>query len=215
MLRRAVCGVPTNTLNRTFATFAEPLDKTQYLTSIESRFASLEGRYRFPDDPEFSHGLKSSSLYGRRSLKFLLRRIENEGRKEPISVADYTIEHILPQNPDLSEPWRLDLGANWQNVQATWLHTLGNLTLTGYNLEYSDRPFVEKRDMSGGFAHSPLRLNDGLGQLAAWNESTILARGEKLARQAMSIWPLCKPATPAVANTPPSGDSAGDEDDES
>lgn len=202
VLRRAVCGVPTNTLNRTFASFAEPLDKTRYLDAIEARFASLEGRYRFPDDPEFSHGLKSGSLYGRRALKFLLRRIENEGRKEPVSVADYTIEHILPQNPDLSEPWRLDLGIDWQNVQATWLHTLGNLTLTGYNSEYSDRPFVEKRDMSGGFAHSPLRLNDGLGQISAWNENAILARGEKLAQQAMAIWPPVKSATPASGSAP-------------
>ena len=58
-------------------------------------------------------------------------------------------------------------------VQQTWLHTLGNLTLTGYNSEYSDRPFSEKRDMTGGFKESPLRLNAGLGQLERWDEEAI------------------------------------------
>lgn len=60
--------------------------------------------------------------------------------------------------------WRSALGEDWQRIQQTWLHTLGNLTLTGYNSEYSDRPFSEKRDMEGGFKQSPLRVNEGLGQ---------------------------------------------------
>jgi len=192
VLRRAVCGVPTNTLNKTFASFAQPLDKSCYLDSIKARFVSLTGRYRFPDDAEFGHGLKTNSLYRTRALRFLLRHLENQGRKEPVSVADFTIEHILPQNTDLSMEWRDDLGPDWQNVQATWLHTLGNLTLTGYNSEYSDRPFLEKRDMPGGFAQSPLLLNQGLGQLEAWNEQTIKERGDRLAQQALGIWPLPK-----------------------
>ena len=196
VLRRAVCAVPTNTLNKTFASFAQPLDKNNYLESIGARFAGLAGRYRLPDDAEFSHGLKNSLLYGRRCLKLLLRQLENQGRKEPVPVAEFTIEHILPQNTDLSEAWRADLGPDWQNAQATWLHTLGNLTLTGYNPEYSDRPFLEKRDMPGGFAHSPLRLNEGLGQLSVWNEDTIKNRGNHLAQQALGLWPLPKlPAT--------------------
>jgi len=68
-----------------------------------------------------------------------------------VPVDDYTIEHILPQNPDLSAAWKQALGAEWERVQQQWLHTLGNLTLTGYNAEYSDRAFAEKRapDWSG------------------------------------------------------------------
>jgi uncharacterized protein with ParB-like and HNH nuclease domain len=190
VLRRAVCAVPTNTLNKTFASFAQPLDKSNYIESIGSRFAGLTGRYRLPDDVEFSHGLRNTPLYGRHCLKLLLRHLENQGRKEPVSVVEYTIEHILPQHTELSEAWRADLGTDWKNVQATWLHTLGNLTLTGYNPEYSDRPFQEKRDMPGGFAHSPLRLNVGLGQLSAWNEETIKSRANRLAEQALAIWPL-------------------------
>jgi predicted transport protein len=70
------------------------------------------------------------------------------------------------------------------------LHTLGNLTLTGYNSEYSDRRFTEKRDMKGGFAESPLRLNQGLGKLEHWTEEDIRQRSERLAAQATSVWPV-------------------------
>ncbi len=108
---------------------------------------------------------------------------------------EYTIEHILPQNPNLSAQWRQDIGSEWKRVQETWLHTLGNLTLTGYNSDYSDRPFADKRDMRGGFRESPLRLNQGLGTLSAWNEPAIQARAHRLAATATDVWAI--PALPA------------------
>ena len=101
----------------------------------------------------------------------------------------YTIEHILPQNPELSAPWRDALGPDWQHVQEEWLHRLGNLTLTGYNPELSDRPFLEKRDhLEGGFRTSPLRLNQSLGQLEQWDADAIRTRGEALALRALEVW---------------------------
>jgi predicted transport protein len=103
-------------------------------------------------------------------------------------VNDYTIEHIMPQNENLSTEWRQALGVDWERVQKTWLHTLGNLTLTGYNSEYSDRPFVEKRDMNGGFKESPLLLNKELGAVEAWNEEAIIRRAEQLATRAVQVW---------------------------
>ena len=83
-------------------------------------------------------------------------------------------------------------------MQERWLHTLGNLTLTGYNAEYSDRAFSEKRDMQGGFRESPLRLNEGLGGLGAWDEDTIRDRAKRLAVQAAQVW-----APPAVTDDIP------------
>ncbi len=103
-------------------------------------------------------------------------------------VDEYTIEHILPQNENLSRKWQDDLGPDWQRVQETWLHTLGNLTLTGYNSDYRDLPFVEKRDMKGGFKESPLRVNEGLGMIDTWNEDAIKIRSERLAKKAVHIW---------------------------
>lgn len=121
--------------------------------------------------------------------------MENHGRKERVPVDEYTIEHILPQNEKLSQAWQEALGPEWQRIQQTWLHSLGNLTLTGYNPEYSDRPFLDKRDMEkGGFKTSPLRLNEGLGQVEVWDEAAIQARAERLASQAVGVW-----KAPAIA----------------
>jgi predicted transport protein len=80
------------------------------------------------------------------------------------------------------------LGPEWKRIQGSWLHSLGNLTLTGYNAEYSDRPFAEKRDMKGGFKDSPLRLNEGLGALHTWGEAEIQARAKRLADLAVEVW---------------------------
>ncbi len=104
-------------------------------------------------------------------------------------MANYTIEHILPQNPELPVAWREALGPDWAQVQEEWLHRLGNLTLTGYNPELGDRPFPQKRDGKGGFAKSPLHLNEGLGQLERWDVDAMRQRGERLAERAMEVWP--------------------------
>lgn len=188
VFRRAVCAIPTNSLNKTFATFRRALDKSRYLESIEAHFLLLPSYRRFPRDEEFERELKRRDLYNFRSRSYWLRRLENHGRKEPVPVDEYTIEHILPQNENLSSEWQKALGPNWKKIQETWLHTLGNLTLTGYNPEYSDRPFLEKRDMPGGFRESPLHLNQGLSEVEVWSEAAIQARADRLARQALEVW---------------------------
>ena len=188
VFRRAICAIPTNSLNKTFATFGKALKKDRYLESIMAQLLVLPSYRRFPSDDEFRRDLQERDLYNFRSRSYWLRRLENHGRKERVPVDEYTIEHILPQNENLSPAWKEALGPDWQHVQERWLHTLGNLTLTGYNSEYSDRPFSDKRDMPGGFKESPLRVNQGLGQLDVWNESAIKARAEKLAATAIEVW---------------------------
>ena len=188
VFRRAVCAIPTNSLNKTFAAFTRSLKKDRYLESILTTFLLLPSYRRFPTDEEFKREMQLKDLYNFRSRSYWLRRLENFGRKERVPVDEYTIEHILPQNENLSAEWRTDLGPEWQRVQKTYLHTLGNLTLTGYNSEYSDRPFAEKRDMKGGFNESPLRLNQGLGSLDHWNEESIRKRASKLVDLAAEVW---------------------------
>lgn len=190
VFRRAICAIPTNSMNKTFATFAKSLKKERYLESVQAHFLNLPSYRRLPRDDEFHRDLQTRDLYNFRSRSYWLRRLENHGRKERVPVNEYTIEHILPQNADLSIPWQVALGADWQQVQKHWLHTIGNLTLTGYNTEYSDRPFAEKRDIKGGFKDSPLRLNAGLGQLNEWNEATIQSRAGQLADWAVTVWPV-------------------------
>jgi len=188
VFRRAVCAIPTNSMNKTFATFGRVFKKDRYLESIQAHFMLLPSYRRFPKDEEFKREIKVRDLYKFRSRSYWLRRMENYDRKERVPVDEYTIEHILPQNENLSPEWQEALGPEWQRIQQTWLHTLGNLTLTGYNSEYSDRPFLSKRDIPGGFKESPLKLNAGLGQVEVWNEAAIQARAGRLAEQAVAVW---------------------------
>jgi uncharacterized protein with ParB-like and HNH nuclease domain/predicted transport protein len=190
VFRRAICAIPTNSLNKTFSTFSRSLRKTSYLESATAAFILMPSYRRIPSDEEFQRELMTRDLYNFPRCSYYLRRLENQGRKERVAVEDYSIEHILPQNKDLSSDWRNALGPDWKGVQERRLHTLGNLTLTGYNSEYSDRPFEEKRDMGGGFAQSPLHLNQGLGEVIVWDESEIEKRAERLATQAVTVWKI-------------------------
>lgn len=195
VFRRAICSIPTNSMNKTFATFSRTLKKDRYLESIQVSLLLLPSYRRFPNDEEFRRELQIRDLYNFRSRSYWLRRLENNERKERVQIDEYTIEHIMPQNENLSTAWKTELGLEWKRVHETWLHTLGNLTLTGYNSEYSDRPFTEKRDILGGFEESPLKLNKGLGKLDQWNEDTIKERAGRLAEIALKVW-----AVPKLAN---------------
>ena len=189
VFRRVVCEIPTNTLNKTFAGFGRTLRKDRYLESLKANFLSMRTYRRFPGDDEFRDRIATRDLYNMRQRSFWLRRFENHGRKERVHVEDYTIEHIMPQNDAMPQAWRDELGPDWKAIHDRRLHTLGNLTLTGYNSEYRDHPFATKRDMENGFASSPLRLNKGLGQTPSWNEEAIIARAASLAQDAVTVWP--------------------------
>ena len=208
VFRRAVCAIPTNSLNKTFATFGRALQKDRYLESVQAHLLTLPSYRRFPGDEEFKREFVVRDLYNFPRRSYWLRRLENDGRKERVPVDEYTIEHILPQNENLSAKWRDELGPEWQRVQETWLHTLGNLTLTGYNAEYSDRPFSEKRDMKGGFRESPLKLNEGLSSLDKWDEAVIKDRAGRLAALAAGVWAVPSLQAEVLESYRPRGEKA-------
>ncbi|MTD41472.1 DUF262 domain-containing protein [Erwinia sp. CPCC 100877] len=185
VLRRNICGIPTNSLNKIFATMQ--IDKEYYVESILWRFIHFDSYQRFPDDEEFVRELLVKDLYNFRRSKYVLQKLENLDSKEIVDISNYTIEHVMPQT--LSKEWKNELGDNWQQIQNRYLHTLGNLTLTKYNSEYSNLTFKEKKKMPYGFADSPLRLNHEIAMCESWNEVTIQQRAKKLAEQAANIWP--------------------------
>jgi hypothetical protein len=189
VFRRSICEIPTNSMNKTFAEFSRYLVKNDYLNSIYAHFYSLPSYRRFPSNEEFRLAFETKDLYNIYSRAYWLRKMENFGKKELVAVENYTIEHILPQNPNLSVEWKNDLGDNWEEIQTKYLHTLGNLTLTGYNSEYSDKPFKEKKSMKGGFLQSPLTLNEKVREAEVWDESAILERAAFLSKRAIEIWP--------------------------
>ena len=188
VFRRAICNIPTNSLNKTFANLGRSLQKDRYLDSLKECLLQFKGYRRFPDDDEFARELAVRDLYNFPRRSYWLRRLENDDHKERVFIDEYTIEHIMPQSENLPLAWQDELGPNWQRIHSTKLHSIGNLTLTGYNSEYSNKPFSEKRDMKGGFKESPLRLNKGLGIVERWDENAIDSRAERLATDAVRIW---------------------------
>ena len=118
-----------------------------------------------------------------------MRKLENHGRKELVNIQEYQVEHIMPQNPHLSLEWQEDLGKKWPEIQAKYLHNIGNLTLTRYNAKLRDRSFIDQRDEKDGrFADSPLHLNRGPQHLKQWNETEIKNQAASLAEIAVKVW---------------------------
>lgn len=192
VFRRTICEIPTNSMNKTFARMGMGLRKDRYLESLMASFLLLPSYRRFPGDDEFHRKIQTKDVYNFRSKSYWLRRMENFGRKERVLVDDYTIEHIMPQADNkaekLPEVWRIELGDEWERVWETYRHTLGNLTLTAYNSEYSNHAFQEKCNHPYGFKFSPLKMNEGIVAEKQWNEAAIQRRAKKLADKATLIW---------------------------
>lgn len=188
--RRAICEIPTNSLSKTFATLYQAVDKEDYVNSVIKAFVFKSNYKRFPSDYEVREKLQTKDIYHFRLRKYLLEALENYYHKEPIDLntANYTIEHIMPQNIEHNLSWQQMLGEDWQEVHSLYLHTLGNLTITGYNAEMSNKSFVEKVNGESGFKHSHLKLNESIAQCDVWNKKAIQRRTNILTDIILKIW---------------------------
>lgn len=188
--RRAICEIPTNSLSKTFATLYQAVDKEDYVNSIIKAFVFKSSYKRFPSDYEVREKLQTKDIYHFRLRKYLLEALENYYHKEPIDLntANYTIEHIMPQNIEHNLSWQQMLGEDWQEVHSLYLHSLGNLTITGYNAEMSNKSFVEKVNGESGFKHSHLKLNESIAQSDVWNKKAIQRRTNILTDIILKIW---------------------------
>lgn len=188
VLRRSICNIATNGLNKAFVTLLKEVDKDTYLESFKVALLTKKGSSRYPNDAEFIREFKNRNMYKMRNLRFLLEKIENYNRKEPISIVDFTIEHVMPQNEKISVDWQKELGPDYLNVHQNYLHTIGNLTLTAYNPSLSDKSFTLKKSTEKGFLKSPLFLNESIAHAAQWNKESIENRAELLVNKALVIW---------------------------
>lgn len=188
--RRAICEIPTNSLSKTFATLYQAVDKEDYVNSVIKAFVFKSSYKRFPSDYEVREKLQTKDIYHFRLRKYLLEALENYYHKEPIDLntANYTIEHIMPQNIEHNLSWQQMLGEDWQEVHSLYLHTLGNLTITGYNVEMSNKSFWEKVNGESGFKHSHLKLNESIAQSDVWNKKAIQRRTNILTDIILKIW---------------------------
>lgn len=184
--RRAVCGLGTNSLNKVFPSFTKHIQKDEYFKSLKAHFGYLTEKQRFPNNDEFKKLFITIDFYNFKKREYFLERLENFERKEPVNIKECTTEHIMPQT--LTEKWERDLGGNFQAIHDKYLHTIGNLTLTGYNPEYSNKSFQEKQGMEGGFKQSSLKLNQSLKDLESFGGKEIEKRANDLADWALKIW---------------------------
>lgn len=198
VFRRAICGEQTRSYWQIFANLTYRIEEQNPLEDLKVGLARQRDAYRFPSDADFRRELLLRDIYGLRVCGYLLDRLENHGSKEPTNTSGYTIEHIMPQNEKLSEEWQAILGKEWKKIQATWLHRLGNLTLTGYNGAYSDRSFEEKKTIPGGFNESSVRLNKFVREQSQWTPTEIEQRSQLLADRALEIWPALEVDSAAI-----------------
>ncbi len=181
-----MCGLGTNGLNKVFPFVTKHIQKDEYFKSLKAHFSYLTEKQRFPNNDEFKDCFITINFYKFKKREYFFERLENFDTKEPVNTKGLTIEHIMPQT--LTEEWEMDLGENFQAIRDKYLHTIGNLTKTGYNTEYGNRSFQEKRDMEKGFKQSPLRLNQSLRDLKSFGEEEIKKRAKDLADLALKIW---------------------------
>lgn len=200
IVRRAIVNLPTNALNKVFATLYR--DMIKYLDYAESYVDSLifvllkkSGSGELPKDELFIQQLETMNMYDRNSRlrTYFYERIENEDHIETINIyegidnGNFSIEHIMPQK--LTIVWQQGLGDNYQEIHDKYLNNIGNLTLTGYNSKYSNKSFKEKKAMDRGFDDSHFAiLNKIPKECEEWGAEEILRRRDQLIDLSLEIW---------------------------
>jgi hypothetical protein len=191
VLRRSLCGETTRTYGKWFVEVIT-LIRDQPRRDLQAYWLSR----RWPDDAAVLARLPSFELYRRESTKtrVILEALEKSfGHRERVDLSTLTIEHVMPQtitNNKNGKAWKEMLGEGWEKTHETLLHTLGNLTLTGYNTELSNSPFETKQVE---LANSHLDLNAYFAGLPKWDAAAISQRAADLAARVVTLWP--RPAT--------------------
>ncbi len=189
MIRRIICNKPSNQLNKVFPDLYKQAKKSNAIDLKEGVRLNLQNK-DYPKDGEFKRNFLEAKMYGggekQIRTKFILETIEEAfNHKEQTNLEDCSIEHIMPQT--LNDLWKNDLGEHYEYAHEMWLDNIGNLTLTKYNSELSNRRFTQKKDL---FKDSKIGLNNYFADFEVnnWTVNEIKQRAEWLAEKAMSIW---------------------------
>lgn len=197
-IRRLICEVGSNSLRGLYKTlysrvFVREENKTYYYDSIVSFMLQMTSKDAIPSDADFVQALKERNLYRKNALcKYLLAAVENQG-KEKVVTDNLTIEHIIPQNRNLSTAWQKMLGDDWEAIRDRYIHTLGNLTLTGYNSELGDRPFYEKQALLEKADSHVTVLYSDVKDRTEWTADAIEARAQRLIALILKLFPIEQP----------------------
>lgn len=192
VFRRYIVGIPTNSLNKTFAVLYNSINKSDYKNSVLATLILLESYKEFPDDIEFEEAFKTKDMYNLRLKNYILAKLENNEHLNKIKIdgTDISIEHILPETPVLNSYWQGILGENWKELQRINVHRIGNLTITKgvYNSKMRDYPFKKKLEVEGGIKDSHYRLSNDIVDKEKWDIEEINSRSSSLAKIAVKVW---------------------------
>jgi len=189
IFRRLICEYSTNTLNKVFMSLQKELllienYKENYYQSLAIVLIQKKGTATLPKDEEFKNYFTTKDIYNFKNKNYLLYSLESFKNKELIPFADLTIEHIMPQK--LTTKWEIELGDKADEVHEKYLHNIGNLTLSGYNSELSNKSFKEKKEIINT---SGIKLNRYFDSTEFWNKEEIQKRAVYLYKTlATNIW---------------------------
>lgn len=190
IFRRQICGYPTNALNKIFANLVNEIEECDVEGSYSEKILDIlvkkTSSGTFPRNEEFEYEFLNKDLYKSKIDKYTLCQLENHLSKEKIALSNkITIEHIMPQT--LTPQWQIELGKKYNEIHAKCLHTIGNLTISGYNSELSNKSFAEKKEI---FRESNISLCRNICDFNHWDDSSISERGKLLFEIAKRIWEL-------------------------
>ena len=192
LIRRIFMAKATQGLNRTFRESVSAITGDSPVDEEIHQWLS-QGRKYYYSDAEILETLPEIAFFQNgkpATRKVLLQWLEEEhGSKEPVRTASLTIEHVMPQT--LSEEWVDYLqgrypGENIYALHEKYVHTIGNLTLTGYNSELSNRDFRAKQEK---YSESGIRLSSDIAVQEEWGFDEIKARTERMITRILMTWP--------------------------
>lgn len=179
LVRRYICNIQTRGLNGIFAgllkKILERLPEDFESAAFLKTFTTLLIQKEYPSDSQFKEQFIRHPIYhkGQHYARFLLQMIERQKHaNKEINILNnaLTIEHVMPQTRN--DAWEIS-----ETMHSEWVHTIGNLTLTGYNSELSNKAFSEKLKI---YKESKLGLNQYFAGVQTWGIAEIQERAEHL-----------------------------------
>lgn len=190
IIRRAICRWQTYVVNTMVINLlsAFPNDVSALDKWLAKELLAKKNVSRWPNDEDFKQAIITKNNATKEIQILFLEEIEKFiSGKEVIDLSHgISLEHIMPQT--LSAEWEHDLGSDCNTIHEKYISNLGNLTLTGYNSEYSNYPFAKKKSMENGYSNSGIRMNQEIAKNSHWGENEIIARAQALAEIAVQIW---------------------------
>ena len=187
--RRLVCGYRTNAFNKIFAALGNEVKNSNQSTYTERVLFVLTRKTsdgKFPRNKEFESEFIRKDMYKSKLDKYTLCMLESHCSKEKVEISsDITVEHIMPQK--LTPQWQIALGKHFDEVHVQFLHTIGNLTISAYNSQLSNRDFSEKKEI---YRSSNISISRYICGFQVWNEESIKKRAKYLFQIALQIWNL-------------------------